>query len=212
MKTKRKLLTEIMDTVADFATDYAIDKTADYAADKTVDNIVGADESKEAPNVEAQEQEESTTDGQYKEIVVTQKMIRMFKRHTKGPEDESFKDFLSRGLNGATIVGFKRMPTRTGLAGSYKVRYIPVEEDAEAVVYTTDNNSMPFSTSGTPNPNANNSINNANDAMMTYIMQQIKQNRDKQKQEDQSIFMHRQQQADKIVKDIEDYIKKNKNK
>lgn len=205
MRLNRKRLNEIANMVADLATD--------YVADKIADNIVGADESNTAPNVEAQEQEEISD---YKEIVVTPKMIRMFKRHTKGPENESFKDFLSRGLNGATIVSFKRMPTRTGLAGSYKVRYIPVEEDAESIIPNATSSSNNSTSSTTPvilNQTTNNQDNNQdNDAMMTYILQQIKQNRDKQKQEDQSVFAYRQQQADKIVNDIEEYIKQNKNK
>lgn len=206
MRLNRKRLNEIANIVANSATD--------YVADKITDNIVGADESDKVSNVETQEQEEISN---YKEIVVTPKMIRMFKRHAKGPENESFKDFLSRGLNGATIVGFKRMPTRTGLAGSYKVRYVPVEEDAESIIpnaSSSSNNLTPSTTSVILNQTTNNNQDNNqdNDAMMTYILQQIKQNRDKQKQEDQSVFAYRQQQADKIVNDIEEYIKQNKNK
>lgn len=204
MRLNRKRLNEIANMVTGLATDYAVDKITD--------NIVGADDSDKASDVESQEQEEVSD---YKEIVVTPKMIRMFKRHTTSPENESFKDFLSRGLNGATIVGFKRMPTRTGLPGSYKVRYIPVEEDAESIIPTMTSSSNNSTTSTAPiiNSTTNNDQNNQDDdAMMTYILQQIKQNRDKQKQEDQNVFAYRQQQADKIVKDIEDYIKQNKNK
>ncbi len=88
-------------------------------------------------------------------------------------------------------------------------------EDAETPVITVNNtNDTTSNMSGqTAMPTMNNQDNSsADDSMMDYILQQIKQNRDKQKQEDQNVFAYRQQQADKIVKDIEDYIKQNKNK
>lgn len=49
-----------------------------------------------------------------------------------------------------------------------------------------------------------------NDPIIDYILQQIKQNKDKQIQDEQAAYAYRQQQAEDLVKDIEEYLKKNK--
>ena len=86
------------------------------------------------------------------------------------------------------------------------------EEDAESIVTNVPSATTPATTPILGNQNQQNTGNDDSDPMIEYILQQIKQNRDKQKQEDQTAFAYRQQQADKIVADIENYIKQNKGK
>jgi 5-methylthioribose kinase len=48
------------------------------------------------------------------------------------------------------------------------------------------------------------------DPMIDYILQQIKQNKDKLAQDEKAVYAYRQQQAEDLVKDIEEYLKNNK--
>ena len=48
-----------------------------------------------------------------------------------------------------------------------------------------------------------------NDPLMDYILQQIEQNKQKQIQTAQADYVQREQDAQKIVSDIEEFIKKN---
>lgn len=77
------------------------------------------------------------------------------------------------------------------------------EEDAESVVTTTPSITPTDSTEQNKDDEFDN-------ATLEYILQQIKKNKDKQVQDAQADFAYRQQQAQQIVTDIEDYLKNNK--
>ena len=61
-------------------------------------------------------------------------------------------------------------------------------------------------------PNSSEDEKDKPDPMIEFILQQMQKNKDKQIQDAQMDYAYRQQQANKIVADIEDYIKKNSNK
>ena len=89
------------------------------------------------------------------------------------------------------------------------------EEDAETMTPSTtptgNNGTNPVLTlSKAPNPAEENK--DEPDPMIEYILQQMQKNKEKQIQDAQMDYAYRQQQANKIVADIEDYIKKNSNK
>jgi hypothetical protein len=85
-----------------------------------------------------------------------------------------------------------------------------VEEDDE----TSLNTQTPTGNNGTVPATTNQTTETDNedesDPMIEYILQQIQQNKDKQIQDAQFDYAYRQQQAEKIVNDIEEYIKQNK--
>lgn len=85
-----------------------------------------------------------------------------------------------------------------------------VEEDDE----TSLNTQTPTGNNGTVPATINQTAETDNkdepDPMIEYILQQIQQNKDKQIQDAQADYAYRQQQAQKIVNDIEEYIKQNK--
>lgn len=87
-----------------------------------------------------------------------------------------------------------------------------VEEDDETSLNTQtptgDNGTVPVTTNQTTETDNE----DESDPMIEYILQQIQQNKDKQIQDAQADYAYRQQQAQKIVNDIEEYIKQNKNK
>jgi len=94
------------------------------------------------------------------------------------------------------------------------------EEDVETTIPSatpTGNNStnsapaIPVANSTTA-PNPNEDKKDKSDPMIEFILQQMQKNKDKQIQDAQMDYAYRQQQANKIVADIEDYIKKNSNK
>lgn len=94
------------------------------------------------------------------------------------------------------------------------------EEDAETMIPSatpTGNNgtnAMPAATTANPTvaPNPSEDEKDKPDPMIEFILQQMQKNKDKQIQDAQMDYAYRQQQANKIVADIEDYIKKNSNK
>lgn len=94
------------------------------------------------------------------------------------------------------------------------------EEDAEtmipSVTPTGNNGTNSTSTVSTTNPivapNPSEDNKDKPDPMIEFILQQMQKNKDKQIQDAQMDYAYRQQQANKIVADIEDYIKKNSNK
>lgn len=80
---------------------------------------------------------------------------------------------------------------------------IKKEEDAESIV-----TSIP---SATPTEiNDEKKDNELDNATLEYILQEIKKNKDKQVQDAQADFAYRQQQAQQIVTNIENYLKNNK--
>lgn len=138
-------------------------------------------------------------------IIITQKMIKSLSRE----DNETFREFISRGLGGAEIISIKRISKGSGYPSfSYKVEYIPVdnEEDSESIVTPA----TPAVTSTTPTMETSQN-DSKSDTIIDYIMQQIKNNKEKQIQNAQMEYTTKQQEAEKIVKDLEDFIKKNTN-
>lgn len=89
-----------------------------------------------------------------------------------------------------------------------------VREDEENNISTINGNTQnASSTSATTLPIENkDEDDDENDPTINYILQQIKQHNANQQQQDQMEFAVKQQQADKIIKDIEEYIKNNSQK
>lgn len=89
-----------------------------------------------------------------------------------------------------------------------------VREDEENNISTINGNTQnTSSTSATTLPIENkDEDDDENDPTINYILQQIKQHNANQQQQDQMEFAVKQQQADKIIKDIEEYIKNNSQK
>lgn len=87
-----------------------------------------------------------------------------------------------------------------------------VEEDDE----TSLNTQTPTGNNGTvpvtPNQTTETDNKDDSDPMIEYILQQVQKNKDKQIKDAQADYAYRQNQAQQIVKDIEEYIKQNKNK
>lgn len=94
------------------------------------------------------------------------------------------------------------------------------EEDAETMTPSTtpigNNGTNPVPATPVANPavapNPAEDKKDEPDPMIDFILRQIQKNKDKQIQDAQMDYAYRQQQANKIVADIEDYIKKNSNK
>lgn len=91
------------------------------------------------------------------------------------------------------------------------------EEDVETTIPSatpTSNNGTNVVPAANPVavPNLNEDEKDKPDPMIEFILQQMQKNKDKQIQDAQMDYAYRQQQANKIVADIEDYIKKNSNK
>lgn len=94
------------------------------------------------------------------------------------------------------------------------------EEDVETTIPSTtptgNNGTNPTSAVPAANPtvapNPSEDEKDKPDPMIEFILQQMQKNKDKQIQDAQMDYAYRQQQANKIVADIEDYIKKNSNK
>lgn len=88
------------------------------------------------------------------------------------------------------------------------------DEDAETpgtitpTGISTSSTTIPTSSINTTNSDDK----NEKDPMIEYILQELQKNKEKQVQDAQMDFAYRQQQADQIVKDIEDYIQKNTKK
>lgn len=86
------------------------------------------------------------------------------------------------------------------------------EEDAETVSTVTPTGNNGTAPVGATSLTQNEEEKDEPDPMIEYILQQMQQNKDKQMQDAQADYLYRQQQAEKIVKDIEDYIKQNTGK
>jgi hypothetical protein len=89
------------------------------------------------------------------------------------------------------------------------------DEDDE----TAMNTQTPIGNNGTspsPIPAANSTNDDEDDQKdnptLDYIIQQIEENKDKQVQDAQADYLYRQQQAQKIVDDIKDFLRKNSQK
>lgn len=85
---------------------------------------------------------------------------------------------------------------------------IIADEDDEVVPTVTTGTTSPISTT-TPTGIDDNDEDDK-DPILDYILQQIEQNKQKQIQNAQADYVQREQDAQKIVSDIEDFIKKNK--
>lgn len=84
------------------------------------------------------------------------------------------------------------------------------DEDAETVSTVTPTGNNGTAPVGATSLTQDEEKKDEPDPMIEYILQQMQQNKDKQMQDAQADYLYRQQQAEKIVKDIEDYIAKNK--
>lgn len=103
------------------------------------------------------------------------------------------------------------MKNRLKTVKKYKQNTKPKEEDVETSIPST----TPIGNSSTTISITDNQSEDGKDEpdpMIEYILQEIEKNKDKQIQDAQMDYAYRQQQANKIVADIEDYIKKNQTK
>ena len=89
-----------------------------------------------------------------------------------------------------------------------KLTRIIADEDDEVVPAVTTGATSPISTT-TPTGIDDNDEDDK-DPILDYILQQIEQNKQKQIQNAQADYVQREQDAQKIVSDIEDFIKKKK--
>lgn len=89
-----------------------------------------------------------------------------------------------------------------------KLTRIIADEDDEVVPAVTTGTTSPINTT-TPTGIDDNDEDDK-DPILDYILQQIEQNKQKQIQNAQADYVQREQDAQKIVSDIEDFIKKNK--
>lgn len=91
-----------------------------------------------------------------------------------------------------------------------------IREDEESTISATNlnnQNTAPDSAQMISSTNTDeNSKDEDKDPMIDYILQQLKQHNSKQQQQNQLEYAAKQQQADKIIKDIEEYIKNNSQK
>ena len=85
---------------------------------------------------------------------------------------------------------------------------IIADEDDEVIPAVTAGTTSPINTT-TPTGIDDNDEDDK-DPILDYILQQIEQNKQKQIQNAQADYVQREQDAQKIVSDIEDFIKKNK--
>ena len=89
-----------------------------------------------------------------------------------------------------------------------KLTRIIADEDDEVIPAVTAGTTSPINTT-TPTGIDDNDEDDK-DPILDYILQQIEQNKQKQIQNAQADYVQREQDAQKIVSDIEDFIKKNK--
>lgn len=87
-------------------------------------------------------------------------------------------------------------------------KMISVGEDEEIVPTIPTGTTTPIKTT-TPTGSEDDKEDEDTDPLMDYILQQIEQNKQKQIQTAQADYVQREQDAQKIVSDIEEFIKKN---
>lgn len=91
-----------------------------------------------------------------------------------------------------------------------------IREDEESTISATNLNNQNTASDSTQMISSTNTDENNKDEdkdpMIDYILQQLKQHNSKQQQQNQLEYAAKQQQADKIIKDIEEYIKNNSQK
>jgi hypothetical protein len=91
-----------------------------------------------------------------------------------------------------------------------------IREDEESTISATNLNNQNTTSDSTQMISSTNTDENNKDEdkdpMIDYILQQLKQHNSKQQQQNQLEYTAKQQQADKIIKDIEEYIKNNSQK
>lgn len=92
------------------------------------------------------------------------------------------------------------------------------EENAETILPASQSATVqttPILPTGVTSGNNNDSKDNKDpksDPIIAYIIQQIEKNKEQQLKDAQTDFAYRQQQANQIVSDIENYLKQNTNK
>ena len=88
-----------------------------------------------------------------------------------------------------------------------EIKKLVAEEDDEVVPTVSTGTTTPINTA-TP-VGSDEDEDDDSDPLLDYILQQIEQNKQKQIQTAQADYAQREQDAQKIVSDIEEFIKKN---